>query len=68
MPIFNNFELLNLIFILIWSTNFTFGLHSPIAIVVFKFIVHNSEGIILILCSQSNLGAKMRLSSILTHI
>ena len=58
MPIFYNFKLLNPIFILIWSTNFPFGLHKPNAIVVFKFIVHNSERIILILCSQSNLGAK----------
>ena len=58
MPIFYNFKLLNFTFILTRSTNFPFGLHKPNAIVVFKFIVHSSERIILILCSQSNLGAK----------
>ena len=46
------------IFILIWSTNFTFGLQLCTAIVTEKFIVHNSERIILILYSQSKLGAK----------
>ena len=46
------------IFILIWSTNFTFGLQLCTAIVTEKFIVHNSERIILILFSQSKLGAK----------
>ena len=48
----------NSLTILSLSNIFTVGLHLIIAKVIFKFIVHNSERIILILCSQSNLGAK----------
>ena len=54
------------IFILIWSSSFIFWLHISTAIVRKQFIVHISERIILLLYSQSILGAKLEIILILS--